>query len=83
VSLCVFHCATSLNNLRYFGNLYFHSSVGGTNPSLLEAMASKALIMAHNSLNKAILKQVISTNSKVERTTFKKLKGRLLKTDSK
>jgi hypothetical protein len=46
-------------------------------------MASKALIMAHNSLNKAILKQVISTNSKVERTTFKKLKGRLLKTDSK
>lgn len=48
-----------LNNLRYFSNLYFHGhSVGGTNPSLLEAMASKALIMAHNNLfNKAVLKE--------------------------
>ena len=47
-----------LNNLRYFSNLYFHGhSVGGTNPSLLEAMASKALVIAHNNdFNKAILK---------------------------
>lgn len=47
-----------LNNLRYFSNLYFHGhSVGGTNPSLLEAMASRALIIAHdNDFNKAILK---------------------------
>ena len=47
-----------LNNLRYFSNLYFHGhSVGGTNPSLLEAMASKALIVAHeNEFNKSILK---------------------------
>ena len=47
-----------LNNLRYFSNLYFHGhSVGGTNPSLLEAMASKACILAHNnSFNKTILK---------------------------
>lgn len=38
-----------LNNLRYYSNLYFHGhSVGGTNPSLLEAMASNALIVAHN-----------------------------------
>ncbi len=38
-----------LDNLRYYSNLYFHGhSVGGTNPSLLEAMASKALIVAHN-----------------------------------
>jgi glycosyltransferase involved in cell wall biosynthesis len=46
-----------LNNLRFFSNLYFHGhSVGGTNPSLLEAMASKALIIAHNNeFNKAIL----------------------------
>ncbi|MFD2551537.1 DUF1972 domain-containing protein [Bizionia sediminis] len=46
-----------LNNLRYFSNLYFHGhSVGGTNPSLLEAMASNALIIAHNNVfNKAIL----------------------------
>lgn len=46
-----------LNNLRYFSNLYFHGhSVGGTNPSLLEAIASKALIIAHdNEFNKTIL----------------------------
>lgn len=38
-----------LNNLRYFSNLYFHGhTVGGTNPSLLEAMASGALICANN-----------------------------------
>ncbi|MBC7525023.1 MAG: DUF1972 domain-containing protein, partial [Flavobacterium sp.] len=47
-----------LNNLRYYSNLYFHGhSVGGTNPSLLEAMASGGLIIAHNNeFNKAILK---------------------------
>ena len=47
-----------LDNLRYYSNLYFHGhSVGGTNPSLLEAMASKALIIAHNNVfNCAILK---------------------------
>jgi len=40
---------TKLNNIRYYSNLYFHGhSVGGTNPSLLEAMASHALICAHN-----------------------------------
>ena len=46
-----------LNNLRYHSNLYFHGhSVGGTNPSLLEAMASKALIIAHdNEFNNSIL----------------------------
>lgn len=48
-----------LNNLRYFSNLYFHGhTVGGTNPSLLEAMASKALIAAHNNdFNKGVLKE--------------------------
>lgn len=48
-----------LDNLRYFSKLYFHGhSVGGTNPSLLEAMASKALIAAHNNdFNKGILKE--------------------------
>lgn len=46
-----------LNNLRYFSNLYFHGhTVGGTNPSLLEAMASHALICAHdNVFNRSIL----------------------------
>ncbi len=48
-----------LNNLRYFSNFYFHGhSVGGTNPSLLEAMASNAFIIAHdNHFNKTILQQ--------------------------
>jgi glycosyltransferase involved in cell wall biosynthesis len=46
-----------LNNLRYYSNLYFHGhSVGGTNPSLLEAMGSGALICAHqNEFNSSIL----------------------------
>ena len=47
----------NLNSLRNFSNLYFHGhSVGGTNPSLLEAMASNSLICAHdNVFNKSIL----------------------------
>lgn len=47
-----------LNNLRYYSNLYFHGhSVGGTNPSLLEAMASQTLVIAHNNdFNKGVLK---------------------------
>lgn len=46
-----------LDNLRFFSNLYFHGhSVGGTNPSLLEAMASSSLIVAHDNIfNKSIL----------------------------
>ena len=46
-----------LNNLRYFSNLYFHGhSVGGTNPSLLEAMGSSALICFHdNEFNRTIV----------------------------
>ncbi|MDA9312989.1 DUF1972 domain-containing protein [Vicingaceae bacterium] len=46
-----------LNNLRHFSNYYFHGhSVGGTNPSLLEAMASSAFIVAHeNEFNGAVL----------------------------
>ncbi|OGS69452.1 MAG: glycosyl transferase family 1 [Flavobacteria bacterium RIFCSPLOWO2_12_FULL_31_7] len=48
-----------LDNLRYFSNLYFHGhTVGGTNPSLLEAMASQALVVAHNNhFNKGVLKE--------------------------
>lgn len=47
----------TLNNLRYFSKIYFHGhTVGGTNPSLLEAMAAGALICAHNNeFNSAIL----------------------------
>jgi glycosyltransferase involved in cell wall biosynthesis len=46
-----------LDQLRYYARMYFHGhSAGGTNPSLLEAMASSALICAHdNPFNKAVL----------------------------
>lgn len=46
-----------LNNLRYYSNIYFHGhTVGGTNPSLLEAMASNSLICANdNPFNRYIL----------------------------
>ena len=46
-----------LNHLRYYSNIYFHGhSVGGTNPSLLEAMASEALIVANDNIfNRSIL----------------------------
>lgn len=46
-----------LNNLRYYSRMYFHGhSVGGTNPSLVEAMASSSLIAAHNNpFNRGVL----------------------------
>jgi glycosyltransferase involved in cell wall biosynthesis len=46
-----------LNSIRHFSNIYFHGhTVGGTNPSLLEAMASNSLICANdNAFNKYIL----------------------------
>lgn len=46
-----------INNLRHYSNLYVHGhSVGGTNPSLLEAMACKCLVAAHdNDFNKSVL----------------------------
>lgn len=46
-----------LNALRKCSNLYFHGhSVGGTNPSLLEAMVSDTLICAHDNIfNRSIL----------------------------
>ncbi len=49
--------AIKLHALRQYCALYFHGhSVGGTNPSLLEAMADKALIAAHeNEFNRAVL----------------------------
>ena len=46
-----------VNALRHFSTIYFHGhSVGGTNPSLLEAMACGCTLAAHdNKFNKAIL----------------------------
>lgn len=47
-----------LNSVRKYSYAYFHGhSVGGTNPSLLEAMASDCFILAHdNMFNRAVLK---------------------------
>ena len=69
-----------LDNLRYFSNLYFHGhSVGGTNPSLLEAMASRALIVAHkNEFNQDILKEngFYFTNAEEVKNMLKVVKKR-------
>lgn len=48
---------SELNNLRHHSALYFHGhTVGGTNPSLLEAMACGCHIAAHdNRFNRAVL----------------------------
>lgn len=48
-----------LNSVRYYSFAYFHGhSVGGTNPSLLEAMASNCYILAHDNIfNRAVLKE--------------------------
>lgn len=57
----LFHSAeydmAKLDALRFHASLYFHGhSCGGTNPSLLEAMASMALVAAHdNPFNRAVL----------------------------
>ncbi|OHX67010.1 DUF1972 domain-containing protein [Flammeovirga pacifica] len=75
----------SLNNLRYYSNIYFHGhTVGGTNPSLLEAMASNSLICANDNIfNRAILQNdsLYFTNSenvteiinKIQKVDFVKL----------
>ncbi|NBP69956.1 MAG: DUF1972 domain-containing protein, partial [Cytophagia bacterium] len=48
-----------LDAVRHFSVGYFHGhSVGGTNPSLLEAMACSCYIMAHqNPFNKSVLQE--------------------------
>jgi glycosyltransferase involved in cell wall biosynthesis len=50
---------TVTHTLKYFSSLYFHGhSVGGTNPSLLEAMGSGSLIAAHqNEFNLSVLQK--------------------------
>lgn len=59
-----------LNSIRKFSFAYFHGhSVGGTNPSLLEAMASDCFILANDNLfNRAVLKnnaEYYSTSAEV------------------
>ena len=48
-----------LDSIRHFSKMYFHGhSVGGTNPSLLEAMACQCNIIAHdNTFNKSVLEE--------------------------
>lgn len=48
-----------LNSLRKFSKIYFHGhSAGGTNPSLLEAMAAESKIVAHDNIfNRSVLKR--------------------------
>ena len=60
-----------LNSMRHFAFAYFHGhSVGGTNPSLLEAMASECFILANNNIfNKAVLKENSIYYSSAEEVT--------------
>ena len=48
-----------LDNFRYYSSFYLHGhSVGGTNPSLLEAMAANTFILAHdNQFNKSVINE--------------------------
>ena len=48
-----------LDNIRFYSTLYLHGhSVGGTNPSLLEAMAAQTLIVSHdNKFNRSVLEE--------------------------
>jgi glycosyltransferase involved in cell wall biosynthesis len=48
-----------LDNIRFYSKHYLHGhSVGGTNPALLEAMAAKTLILAHdNRFNRSVLEE--------------------------
>ncbi len=66
-----------LNSLRYYSNLYFHGhTVGGTNPSLLEAMASNALICSNdNKFNRAILENDALYFSDADDVVFNLLTG--------
>ncbi|WP_081146617.1 DUF1972 domain-containing protein [Niastella vici] len=55
----IYNHPQKIHSLKTYSSLYFHGhSVGGTNPSLLEAMASRASIAAHdNPFNRAVLHQ--------------------------
>ncbi|MDO4160987.1 MAG: DUF1972 domain-containing protein [Prevotellaceae bacterium] len=60
-----------LNSIRHFSKAYFHGhSVGGTNPSLLEAMASSCFIFAHDNIfNRAVLNENALYYPSVEKVT--------------
>ena len=60
-----------INSIRYYSYAYFHGhSVGGTNPSLLEAMASECFILSHdNVFNRAVLGENAIYFSSAEKVT--------------
>lgn len=65
-----------LDSLRHYARIYFHGhSVGGTNPSLLEAMASQAFIAAHdNEFNRSVCESnAIYFSSKEDAATLIKV----------
>lgn len=57
--VCGIYDFKKLDSVRHFSKAYFHGhSVGGTNPSLLEAMAAGCFIFAHDNIfNRAVLKE--------------------------
>ena len=73
-----------LNALRHFSYAYFHGhSVGGTNPSLLEAMACGCFIISHDNIfNRAVLgrnalyfaneRDIVSVLNSIDSTVAKK-----------
>jgi glycosyltransferase involved in cell wall biosynthesis len=79
-----------LNNLRHYSRIYVHGhSVGGTNPSLLEAMACSCRIVAHdNPFNRFVLgdgaqyfssqNELASLFNNFNAGTFEKLTGQNL-----
>lgn len=76
----------AVHALRYFSALYFHGhSVGGTNPSLLDAMASEALICAHdNVFNRSVLGEAalyFSSASDVSRLVAAEERNRALRSN--
>lgn len=74
-----------VHSLRANSQLYFHGhSVGGTNPSLLEAMASSTLIAAHdNVFNRSVLGEdaFYFSNSSEVKCLLENHSCRKLKTD--
>ena len=74
-----------IDNLRYFSNIYFHGhTVGGTNPSLLEAMATSCLICANkNEFNFAILGEdaYYFENSEQVSSTCLKVNNKMMEAD--
>ena len=60
-----------LDSVRHFSLAYFHGhSVGGTNPSLLEAMAAGCFVFAHDNIfNRAVLKDNARYYPSVEKVT--------------